>query len=35
MRPKSTWKKQVEEESEKGGLSEKNVLCRSKWNVGI
>ena len=32
MRP---WKKQVEEEIMKVGLSREDVLCHSKWNVGI
>ena len=34
-RPKRTWKKQVEEESMKIGLSREGALCRSKWSVGI
>ena len=34
-RPKRTWKKQVEEESMKVGLSREDVHCRSKWIVGI
>ena len=34
-RPKRTWKKQVEEESEMVGLRREDVLCRSKWSVGV
>ena len=34
-RPKRTWKRQVEEESVKVGLRMEDVLCRSKWSVGI
>ena len=30
-----TWKKQVEEESMKDGLSREDTLCRSHWIVGI
>ena len=29
------WKKQVEEESMMVGLRWKDVLCRSKWSVGV
>ena len=32
---KRTWKKQVEEESEKFGLRTEGALCRSKWSVGV
>ena len=35
MRPMSTWKRQVEEESMKVCLRRKDALCRSKWSVGI
>ena len=34
-RPKRTWKKEVEEESVKVGLRWEDILCRSKWSVGI
>ena len=34
-RPKRTWKKLVEEESVKVGLRREDVLCQSKWSVGI
>ena len=34
-RPKRTWKKQVEEEIIKVGLSRDNALCRSMWVVGV
>ena len=34
-RSKSTWKRQVEEESVKVGLRLEDVLCRSKWSVSI
>ena len=30
-----TWKKQVEEESVKVGLRREDVLCSSKWSVGV
>ena len=30
-RPKKTWKKQVEEETEKTGLKKENALIRDKW----
>ena len=33
--PKSTWKKQVEEESVKDGLRREDALCRSEWSVGV
>ena len=29
------WKKQVEEESVKGGIRREDVLCRSYWVVGV
>ena len=35
VRPKRTWKKQVEEESMKVGLSKNDALCRSMWIVDI
>ena len=35
LRPKRTWKKQVEEESVNFGLRRKDALCRSKWNVDV
>ena len=35
MRPKRTWKKQVEEESVKFGLGREDALFRSKWSVGV
>ena len=34
-RPKRKWKKQIEEESMKVGLRRGDVLCRSKWSVGV
>ena len=34
-KPKRTWKKQVEEESEKVCLRREDALCRSKWSVGV
>ena len=34
-RLKRTWKKQVDEESEKVGLRREDALCRSKWSVGV
>ena len=34
-RPERMWKKQVDEESMKGGLRRKDALCRSKWSAGI
>ena len=34
-RPKSTWERQVEEESVKVGLRREDALCRSKWSVGV
>ena len=34
-RMKMTWRKQVEEESVKVGLRREDVLCRSKWSVGL
>ena len=33
--PNMTWKKQVEEESMKVGLSREDVLCRSNWIVSV
>ena len=35
QRKKGTWKKQVEEESEKVGLRREDTLCRSKWSVSV
>ena len=34
-RPKMTWKKQAEEESMKVSLRSEDVLCHSKWSVGV
>ena len=34
-RPKRTWKRQVEEDSVKGGLRRKSTLCHCKWGVNI
>ena len=34
-RPKKTWKKQVEEETEKIGLKEEDALRRDKWRDGV
>ena len=34
-RTKRTWKKQVEEESVKVGLSREDAPCRSKWIIGV
>ena len=34
-RPKSTWKRQVEEESVNVGLRRKDALCRSKWSDDV
>ena len=34
-RPKKTWKKQVEEETEKTGLKKENALRRDKWRDGV
>ena len=34
-RLKRTWKKKVEDESVKIWLRKKDVLCQSKWSVGI
>ena len=34
-RPKRMWEKQVEEESMTVGLRRADVLCHSKWSVGI
>ena len=31
----TTWKRQVEEESGKVGLRREDVLCGSKWSVGV
>ena len=33
--PKKTWKKQVEEETEKIGLKKKDALNRAKWRDGV
>ena len=34
-RPKKTWKKQVEEETEKISLKKEDALNRSKWKDGV
>ena len=34
-RPKKTWKKQVEEETEKIGLKKEDALRRDKWRDGV
>ena len=34
-RPKKTWKKQVEEESEKFGLKKEDALRRDNWRDGV
>ena len=34
-RPKKTWKKQVEEETEKIGLKKEDALRRNKWRDGV
>ena len=34
-RPKKTWKKQVEGETEKIGLKKKDDLRRDKWRGGV
>ena len=34
-KPKRTWERLVEEESMNLGLIREDVLCQSKWNVGI
>ena len=34
-RPKKTWKKQVEAETEKIGLKEEDSLRRDKWRDGV
>ena len=34
-RPKKTWKKQVEEETEKIGLKKEDALNRDKWRDGV
>ena len=34
-RPKKTWKKQVEEETEKIGLKKKDALNQAKWRDGV
>ena len=34
-RLKRTWKKRVEEESMIVGLRREDVLCQSKWSVGV
>ena len=34
-RPKKTWKKQVEEETEKVGLKKEDALRRDKWRNGV
>ena len=35
MRPKRTWRKQVEDESVKVGLRRKDAHCRSECSVGV
>ena len=34
-RPKKTWKRQVEEETEKTGLKKEDALNRVKWRDGM
>ena len=34
-RPKKTWKKQVEEETEKIGLKKEDALRQDKWKDGV
>ena len=34
-RPKKTWKKQVEGETEKIGLKKEDALRRDKWRDGV
>ena len=34
-RPKKTWKKQVEEETEKIGLKKEDALRQDKWRDGV
>ena len=34
-RPKKTWKKQVEEETEKVGLKKEDALRRDMWRNGV
>ena len=34
-RPKKTWKKQVEEETEKIALKKKDAMRRDKWRDGV
>ena len=34
-RPKKTWKKQVEEETEKIGLKKEDAMKRDKWRDGV
>ena len=34
-RPRKTWKKQVEEETEKVGLKKEDALRRDKWRDGV
>ena len=34
-RPKKTWRKQVEEETEKIGLKKEDALNRDKWRDGV
>ena len=34
-RPKKTWKKQVEEETEKIGLKKEDALNQPKWRDGV
>ena len=34
-RPKKTWKKQVEEETEKIGLKKEDALIRNEWRNGV
>ena len=33
--PKKTWKKQMEEETEKVGLKKEDTLRRDKWRDGV
>ena len=34
-RPKKTWKKQVEKETQKIGLKKEDALNRNKWRDGV
>ena len=34
-RPKKTWKKKVEEETEKIGLKKEDALNQAKWREGV